>query len=289
MLVTRDVAIAQAAVAAGVDRIFVDLEMRGKRERQRGRRTVISGHTVADVEAVRHAVPDAELLARIDPPGEDTARQVRDVIAAGADVVMLPYFTSIDEVARFVAAVDRRARACLLLETAPALARLEGFLALEGVDEIHVGLNDLHVGLGVGFMYELLAGGLLDHVSSAVAASGRPIRFGFGGGALIDAPHPVSPGDVLREHMRLGSRMIILSKTFTGDATTLAELERVIDLRAEVGRIRSVIADARRRTAAEVEADRVRIHARIWAAAAEISRQSSGDQGAERWPNVRSI
>ena len=82
---------------------------------------------------------------------------------------------------------------------------------------------------------------------------------------------------MLREHMRVGSRMIILSKTFTGDATTLADLERVIDLRAEVGKIRSVLADAERRTAAEVEADRVRIHGRIWTAAAEISRARPRD------------
>ncbi len=274
MLVTRDGPFARAAVAAGVDRIFVDLEIRGKRERQQGRTTVISGHTVEDVSAMRAAVPSAEVLARIDPPSAATPAEVDAVIDAGADVVMLPYFTAVDEVARFVEAVRGRARTSLLLETTPALARLDGILELGGIDEVHVGLNDLHAGLGLTFMYELLAGGVLDHVAARIAACGRRIRFGFGGGALIDAPHPVAPADVLREHLRLGSRMIILSKTFTGDATSLAEPARHIDLAAEIGKIRDAVAAARRRTAAEIEADRVRIHARIWQATRDLRARS---------------
>lgn len=270
MLVTRDPGIAECAVDAGVDRIFVDLEIRGKRERQHGRATVISGHTVADVRAVRAAVPATEVLARIDPPGPSTQADVDAVIEAGADVVMLPYFTSVAEVEAFVRAVAGRARTCLLLETAPALARLDRILAVDGVDEIHVGLNDLHVGMGIGFMYELLAGGLLDHVASRIQACGRPIRFGFGGGALVDAPHPVAPADVLREHMRLGSRMIILSKTFTGDASSVDEMQRRMDLAAEIRKVRDVIASARRRSVAEVDADRLRIHRTIWQAAGAL-------------------
>ena len=270
MLVTRDPGIARRAAEAGVDRIFVDLEIRGKRERQQGRRTVISGHTVDDVRIVRRAVPGTAVLARIDPPGATTSDEVDAVIEAGADVVMLPYFTDADEVERFVEAVGGRARACLLLETPPALARLDAILAVRGVDEIHVGLNDLHAGMGLDFMYELLSGGILDHIAARIRACGRPVRFGFGGGALIDAPHPVAPADVLREHVRLGSEMVILSKTFTGDAATVEEMDRRMDLVAEVRKIRDVLAAARRRPAGEVEADRVRIHAAIRLAAATL-------------------
>jgi hypothetical protein len=263
MLVTRDPAIARAAVRAGVDRIFVDLEVRGKRERQSGRVTVISGHTVEDLRSVRAAVGPAEVLARIDPPSDGTPAEIAAVIRAGADIVMLPYFTRADEVRRFVDAVGGRARTCLLVETPAAIARLDEILAIDGVDEIHVGLNDLHAAMGLTFMYELLGGGLLDHVARRVAACGRPVRFGFGGGALIDAPHPLAPADVLREHMRLGSRMIILSKTFT-DASSLAELEGRMDLTVEVRKIRGVLAAARERPAAEIEADRLRVQRRIW-------------------------
>jgi len=270
MLVTADAGIAAEAVRAGVDRIFVDLEITGKAERQRGRATIISGHTLADVRAVREAVPGAELLVRIDPPGPGLARQVDEVVDAGADIVMLPYFTEPDEVAAFVAALRGRATATLLLETAAAFVRLQPILAIEGVDEVHVGLNDLHRSLGLSFMYEVLASGLLDHAAACVRACDRPVRFGFGGGALLDAQHPVAPADVLKEHARLGSTMIILSRTFTGDAPDVATLRQRVDLAREVARIREVIAIARSRAPEEAERDRKRIHAAAWRAAAAM-------------------
>lgn len=272
MLMTRDPGIARAAIRGGADRIFVDLEIEGKAERQKGRSTIISGHTIADLERVRAAVPGADVLARLNPPSLTTPAEVDAVIAAGADTVMLPYFRSHDEVSRFVDAVAGRARTCLLLETAAAYVRVDRITAVPGVDEIHVGLNDLHISLGLAFMYESLAGGVLDHVISRIRAGGPGIRYGFGGGALIGAQHPVSPSDVLREHARLGSRMIILSRTFTKNAADEQELVRLgIDLAAEIALVREAVETARARSADEVERDRLRIRGLIWRVADELS------------------
>jgi len=267
MLMTSAPDIAAVAVEAGVDRVFVDLEIRGKVERQRGARTIISGHTLSDVRAVRSVVPAGRLLVRIDPPSDDMRAQVNSVIDAGADIVMLPYFNTVDEVGAFVDAVAGRATTLLLVETAASLARIGPMLEVNGVDEVHVGLNDLHRSLGLSFMYEILAAGLLDLVAEKVRSCGRAVRFGFGGGALLDAKHPVTPADVLREHVRLGSTMIILSRTFTGDASDAATLRKRVDLSAEVTRIREVLAQARARPPEQVESDRRRIHATIWRAA----------------------
>ncbi len=274
MMLTKVPELAAEAVRAGVDRIFVDLEIRGKRERQRGRATVISGHSIDDVGRIHAVIGTAELLVRVNPPGSWTEDEVEKVLAAGADVVMLPYFTELAEVEAFVQAVRGRATVCLLLEPAAAVARVDQFAALDGVNEIHVGLNDLHASMGLTFMYELLAGGLLDHISTRIRESCRPVRFGFGGGALLDAQHPLSPADVLREHIRLGSQMLILSKTFTGDASSVEELRGRLDLPREVNRIREVLAAARTRSKAEVEADRRRIHEQIWHVARDLNRRS---------------
>jgi hypothetical protein len=270
MLVTNAPDIATAAISAGVDRVFVDLEITGKVDRQRGRSTIISGHTLDDVRRIRGVVPKGRLLVRIDPPGAGLRAQVDSVIAAGADIVMLPYFDNVEEVRAFVDAVAGRATVLLLVETAASLSRLEPILAVDGVDEVHVGLNDLHRSLGLSFMYEIVASGLLDLAAKHVHACGRPVRFGFGGGALLDARHPVAPSDVLREHARLGSSMIILSRTFTGDAPDAEALRHRVDLPREVERIREVLAQARSRTPDEVERDRTRIHATIWQAAAAL-------------------
>lgn len=264
MLVTRDPGVAREAASAGVDRLFVDLEVVGKAERQQGRSTVISGHTIKDLSRVRAAAADVEVLARINPAGPAMRDEVDAVIAGGADVVMLPYFTSPEEVHRFVDAVAGRATVCLLLETAAAVVRLEPILAVPGIDEIHVGLNDLHASLGLTFMYEILAAGMLDAIAGQIRAHEPRIRFGFGGGALLDAKHPVSPRDVLREHVRLGSESIILSRTFIADPPPRPGEPGHIELRAEVKKIRDALAEARERSAAEMEHDRLRIRKTIW-------------------------
>jgi hypothetical protein len=273
MLVSRDLDVAKEAVTAGVDRLFIDLEVTGKAERQHGRSTVISGHTLEDLARVRAAAPDVELLARINPASSALRDEVDAVVVRGADVVMLPFFTSSDEVARFVEAVAGRARVCLLLETAAAVVRLDPILRVPGIDEIHVGLNDLHASLGLGFMYEILAGGVLDGISERIRRQAPRVRFGFGGGALIDARHPVSPRDVLREHVRLGSEMIILSRTFMSDPPVPAGRPGHIDLAVEVRKIRDAVAEARQRSTDETERDQVRIRETIWQTAARLRSQ----------------
>ena len=47
--ITKDPAVARIAQAAGVDRIFVDMEYIGKAQRQGGMDTVQNLHTVEDV------------------------------------------------------------------------------------------------------------------------------------------------------------------------------------------------------------------------------------------------
>ena len=47
--ITKDPAVARIAQAAGVDRIFVDMEYIGKAQRQGGMDTVQNHHTVEDV------------------------------------------------------------------------------------------------------------------------------------------------------------------------------------------------------------------------------------------------
>ena len=53
----------------GVDWVFVDLEIIGKQERQAGRNTVVSGHSLGDVRAVRQVLSQSKLLVRVNPWG----------------------------------------------------------------------------------------------------------------------------------------------------------------------------------------------------------------------------
>ena len=230
MYITNRPDIAQIAEAADVDRIFVDLEYIGKVDRQGGKDTVQSKHTLADVKAVAEAISTAELLVRVNPIHEATAdytssqEEIDAVIAAGADIVMLPYFKTVAEVQTFLSLVNGRAKTMLLLETPEAVAVLDDILMLSGIDCIHIGLNDLSLGYGMKFMFQLLADGTVETLCNKIRAKGIP--YGFGGIASLDGG--MVPGRViLKEHYRLGSTCAILSRSFCN----VSKVERIEDVR----------------------------------------------------------
>ena len=233
MYVTADPATAQRACAAGVDRVFVDLEYINKAERQRGRDTLVSANTIDDVSRVRAAVPDADLLVRVNPLSPASGHEVEAVVARGADIVMLPMVMDADDAGAFVSAVSGRARTCLLLETPQSLVRMDTILDVAGVDEIYIGLNDMHIGMGLQFMFELLSGGIVEYM--AAKARERGVPFGFGGVARIgDGALPAEA--ILGEHYRLGSSSVILSRAFRGESGLGAS---EFDLAGELERLRA--------------------------------------------------
>lgn len=217
MYITNRPEIAQIAESAGVDRIFVDLEYIGKSARQGGMDTVQSRHTVQDVATIRAAIETAELLVRVNPIHDATPDysssedEIKAVIEAGADVVMLPYFKAAGEVQRFVSAVGGKARTMLLFETAEAVENIESILCIPGIDEVYIGLNDLSLSYGMKFMFQLLADGTVDRLATRFKQQGLP--FGFGGIAALGKG--ALPSEyIIREHYRIGSTCAILSRSF---------------------------------------------------------------------------
>lgn len=229
MYITNRPDVARVAQAVGVDRIFVDMEYIGKDARQKGLDTVKSHHTVEDVKNLRPVLDKAELLVRVNPIHEATDEydasedEINAVIDAGADIVMLPYFKTAEEVRRFIKAVGGRAKTMLLLETPEASKAVDEIVQIPGIDEIHIGINDMSLGLGMRFMFELLADGTVDRLFATIKAAGIPCGFGgiakLGGGML--------PAEcVIREHYRLGSSFAILSRSFC-NTTQIPEIERI--------------------------------------------------------------
>ena len=209
--ITNDPALAQRCDALPGMRLFVDLETHGKAERQAGRNTFISTHALHDVGRIKSVLQRAALMVRVNPLHPGSAAEVNAVLALGADLLMLPMFTRAQELGDFCALVAGRCPVVALLETAGALHSLDDWVGTPGLHEVFVGLNDLHLSLGQRFMFEPLALGLLDTVAARVRAQG--LRFGFGGIARLH--EGLLPGiDVLAEHLRLGSRAVILSRTF---------------------------------------------------------------------------
>lgn len=237
--ITNSVELAGFAAKNGADRIFVDLEILGKVQRQGHLNTVISRHSLVDVIAVRPVVPSGGLMVRINPINENSYQEIEEVIAAGADILMLPMFRTAREVEVFVSAVAGRARTSLLVETVGAMEALHECVAVRGVEEVHIGLNDLHLELGCRFMFEPLAQGLVDRMAGILNDAAIP----FGIGGLARVGEGLLPAELLlAEHARLGSTRAILSRTFHRQATSVAHIRAQMDFAAEVAKLRQAYA-----------------------------------------------
>ncbi|MBQ9737101.1 MAG: aldolase [Clostridia bacterium] len=217
MYITNDPDVAYIAQNAGVDRIFIDLEYIGKDIRQGGMDTVQSHHTLNDVKKISERIKKSEVLVRINPIHDKTdlygssSEEIDEAIKNGADVLMLPYFKTAAEAEEFARLVGGRCKTMLLVETPEAVSAIDEILNVDGIDEMYIGLNDLSLGYGKKFMFELLADGTVENLVNKFKKKG--VSYGFGGLASLDGG--LLPGRlVLKEHYHLGSSCVILSRSF---------------------------------------------------------------------------
>lgn len=229
MYITNNPVTAEIAQRAGVDRIWVDMEYIGKHLRQGGMDTVQNHHTIEDIRRLRQVVTTSKLMVRVNPIHEKaldcdgSEAEIESAIRAGADVIMLPFFKTKKEVERFISCVDGRATTVLLIETAEAVDGMEEILSVPGIDEVHIGLNDLHLAYGQKFMFELLCDGTVEKLCSLLKERGY--RYGFGGIARVG--HGLLPAEyIIAEHYRLGSTAAILSRDFC-DANRVSDPRQV--------------------------------------------------------------
>lgn len=227
MYITNDPAVAKIAADAGVDRIFIDMEVLGKAERQGGMDTVQSHHVPEDIARVRAAIGNrAEIMARVNPLNPNSRREIDSSIQNGADVIMLPMWRTAEDLRQLVQLVGGRAKTMPLLETDTAADNLSAALQVPGIDQMHIGLNDLHLCYHQKFMFQLLADGTVDRLCAGLRDASIP--YGFGGvGRPGSGTLPAE--NIIGEHYRLGSEYVILSRSFCNTAriTDLDEIRHI--------------------------------------------------------------
>jgi hypothetical protein len=270
LLITGAADIAAFAISKGVGRVFVDMEVLGKAERQGHLDTHKAAHTFADIAALRSILPASQIMVRVNPLHEGTKREVDCAIECGAGRLMLPMFRSAAEVALFSEYVNARVPITFLVETPQSLVRLEHYLHLLGSgDEIYFGLNDLSLAMGLDFLFEPLAAGLLERPAQLLRA--KKVPFGFGGIARVGAGE--LPGEwVLGEHVRLGSSLVILSRAFHAGASNAAALEQS-GFEIAVNQVREIERYFQAADSAELEKNRLNLMNRVFEIA---SRKRSG-------------
>ena len=183
MYITNNLDVALIAQKYGVDRVWIDLETIDKAGRQKGLDTVKSHHSIGDIKIIKPHLTSSEMLVRVNHWYEGSPEEIEAVIDAGADIIMLPYWKTVGEVRDFVGVVDGRCKTTLLLETKEAVECVDEVLRFGGFDEIHIGLNDLHLSYGMTFMFELLADGTVERLCKKFRDVGLP--YGFGGIAKL--------------------------------------------------------------------------------------------------------
>lgn len=211
MYITNSVEVARIAQKHGVERIWVDLETLGKNERQGHIDSVKSHHSISDIKRIVPILDKSEMLVRVNPINESSKEEINQVIDAGADIIMLPMWKSKNEVISFLKYVNGKTKTVLLLETKEAVECLDDVLNMGGFDEIHIGLNDLHLSYGQVFMFQLLTDGTIENLCNKIKKYNIP--YGFGGIAKLGTGD-LPAENVIQEHYRLGSTRAILSRSF---------------------------------------------------------------------------
>ena len=105
-----------------------------------------------------------------------------------------------------------------------------------GLDELHIGLNDLALSLSRPSRWSLLAGDLVKDAAACAHAAGLP--FGFGGIGCAHDEHLPIPSDLIyAEYARTGATRALLARSFDLSVATLrtkvgAALARLAEWRA---------------------------------------------------------
>lgn len=217
LYITNNVSEAKIIDKLDIDWIFIDLETIGKKTRQAGRNTVLSNHSISDIKKIKSKINNTKILVRCNPIGNHSIKEIEQLNnTSGIDMVMLPFFKTVNEVKIFIDLLDTtKAEPVLLIETISAIDNLEEILKLYPFKYVHIGLNDIHIERNTSFMFEPFIDGLLKKTINILNNNNQ--RFGIGGIGKIGSDLLPTPECLIIEHIRLKSSGVILSRSFKGD------------------------------------------------------------------------
>ena len=215
--ITNNIIEAKIVDDLDIDWVFIDLETIGKKERQVGRDTVLSNHSIGDISRIKSKIYNTKILVRCNPIGNWSKGEFDKINSIGSeiDMLMLPYFKTTDEVKIFIDLLDTsKIKPALLVETLDAIANLEDIIKLFPFEYLHIGLNDLHIERGTVSMFEPFVDGLINNTTTILRNNNQ--NFGIGGICKIGSDMIPTPECLINEHLRLNSNGVILSRSFKG-------------------------------------------------------------------------
>ena len=210
--ITNNPVQARSLVECGIQQIMVDTEILGKDERQGHRDTVISAHSLEDVSKIKRLNLEAEIICRINPYHLLIHEEIDIAVENGADKIMVPMITSFEEYKDIVEMINSRAEIIPLIETPYSFFKVHEILDYTSLNQIHFGLNDLCISLGMKNIFEVLLSVIFQDIFRAINT--KSLRLGIGGIGNPQVIQNVSPALLLNHYIKCEANSVILSRNF---------------------------------------------------------------------------
>ena len=210
--ITNNLDKASTLSSCGIQQIMIDTEILGKKERQGHKDTVISDHQLIDVLKLKQQDLAVEIICRINPYNENTSKEVDLAINYGADFIMMPMINSFDNYKAVVNLIGSRAEVLPLIETPYSFFKVHEIIGYSRLKQIHFGLNDLCISLGMLNLFEVLLSKTFQNTVSSIR--NKSIKLGIGGIGDPQVTQRVDPTLLLNTYLRCGANSVILSRNF---------------------------------------------------------------------------
>lgn len=196
---------------ASVSQIMVDTEIIGKVDRQFGKKTVINNHQIEDVIALKEKLT-IPIICRINPYNQNTADEIKRAIDAKADSIMIPMITNMEHFKEMVNLIDGKSQIIPLIETPYSFFKLDEILNFYQFKQIHFGLNDLFIALGMRNLFEILLSSVFK--AGVDFAKDKVEVLGIGGVGFPNENQKVNPLLIFNHLNQMGANSVILSRSF---------------------------------------------------------------------------
>jgi hypothetical protein len=197
-----------------VNQIMIDTESIGKTIRQPGNKTVINTHKIEDILLLKKENLKAEIICRINGFYSGSKEEIDLAINCGTDSIMIPMINNIDNYLEMVSYINNRCKIIPLIETPYSLLKLDNIISNIKIKQVHFGLNDLYLSLGMKNLFEVMKSNIFKQIFTYAHSFEHLKIIGFGGIGNPLNQQKIDPILILKEHLMLKSNSVILSRNF---------------------------------------------------------------------------
>ena len=201
----------ELCIENGIHGLVVDLERRGKIDRQQGFPTQINTNSTEDITEVKLKT-EAYIICRINGVNSKTAEEVKRVIDAGADEILIPMIRTAAEIDYVLKLADGCCSVSAMIETVDAV-KIAAALDDYPLKRIYIGLTDLWIERGSPHIFCALSDGIVSLVRQHLPTS----EFGFAGLTLPDKGKPLPCIHLINEMTLLDCSFSFLRRSFIAD------------------------------------------------------------------------